>query len=178
MLEPDEVPAEHRARYDHVGEVRGGSMPGAFKAMAHSPLAMERIAGLGEYLRFDSGFDPDLRELVTLAVVQRTRCALEWTAHWGLAAKMGVSEDLLGRLGTPEAEKEPEPVGSALRFARLVTDGEPVDDDTIAVLRSELGDKGLIDLISLVGYYLALSRIIETLQIPLPDGMVPQPYNT
>ena len=178
MLEPDEVPAEHRARYDHVGEVRGGSMPGAFKAMAHSPLAMERIAGLGEYLRFDSGFDPDLRELVTLAVVQRTRCALEWMAHWGLAAKLGFSEDLLGRLGTPEAEKEPEPVGSALRFARLVTDGEPVDDETIAVLRSELGDKGLIDLISLVGYYLALSRIIETLQIPLPDGMVPQPYNT
>jgi hypothetical protein len=68
-------------------------------------------------------------------------------------------------------------VGSALRFARQVTDGEEVDDETIAVLRTELGDKGLIDLITLVGYYLALSRIIETLHIPLPSGMVPQPYN-
>ena len=177
LVPRDEVPAEHRDRYDHVGEVRGGHMPDAFRAMAHSPHAMERIAGVGEYLRFDSGFDAKLRELVTLVVTQKTGCTLEWTAHWGLAVKEGVAEDLLGRLGSPEAEKEPEPVGSALRFARQVTDGEEVDDETIAVLRAELGDKGLIDLITLVGYYLALSRIIETLHIPLPSGMVPQPYN-
>jgi 4-carboxymuconolactone decarboxylase len=177
LVEPDSVPAEHRDRYDHVGAVRGGHMPDAFRAMAHSPHAMERIAGVGEYLRFDSGLDPALRELVTLVVTQKTGCALEWTAHWGLAVKAGVPEDLLARLGSPEAEKEPEPLGSALRFARQVTDGDEVDDETIAVLRAELGDKSLIDLVTLVGYYLALSRIIETLQVPLPAGIVPQPYN-
>ena len=34
-----------------------------------------------------------------------------------------------------------------------------------------MGPEGLIDLITLVGYYLALSRIIETLRIPLPEGI-------
>lgn len=178
LIEREDVAPEHLHRYDAVGAARGGRMANVFKALANSPMAMERVAAVGGYLRFEAGIPAALRELVTLTVAQECRCPFEWTAHWRLAVREGVDEDLLRQVGTPEIDQSPAPLGPALCFARLVARGQHVPDELVNVIRRELGDRGMVDLTVLASYYTALARIINTLGVPLEPGTAAQPFNT
>ena len=157
--------------YDHIAQRRGGRMLNVFKALANSPEAMEKVAALGELIRFESVLDPVLRELVILTVAYETHCEYEWGHHWAVAQQLGVSSALLKTVGTPQLEREPDPVGAAIRYARLVARGEEVDDDTFAMLKGMLGNAGLIQLTVAIGFYLSLARTINTLHIPFDEGL-------
>ena len=121
LVERETVPAADLPAYDHVAKSRGaGRMPNVFKALANNPAVMDRVAAVGEYMRFQSKLDPQLRELAILTTAQEIRCAYEWTAHYTIAQKLGVPAKLLSSVGTPQIESEPAPLGPELRFARLV----------------------------------------------------------
>jgi 4-carboxymuconolactone decarboxylase len=121
-------------------------MPNVFKALANNPAVMDRVAAVGEYMRFQSKIDPQLRELAILTTAQEIRCAYEWTAHYTIAQKAGVPARLLSSIGTPQIEREPAPLGAELRFARLVARGEAVDDATFDAVKNHLGNAGVVQL--------------------------------
>ena len=177
LVERETVPAADLPAYDHVAKSRGaGRMPNVFKALANNPAVMDRVAAVGEYMRFQSKLDPQLRELAILTTAQEIRCAYEWTAHYTIAQKLGVPAKLLISVGTPQIESEPAPLGAELRFARLVARGENVDDATFDAVKSHLGNTGVLDLIGLVGYYGLLARMLNTLQVPLDEGVEAIPF--
>jgi 4-carboxymuconolactone decarboxylase len=151
-------------------------MPNVFKALANNPAVMDKVAAVGEYMRFQSKLDPQLRELAILTTAQEMRCVYEWTAHYTIAEKLGVPGKLLASLGTPSIEREPAPLGAELRFARLVARGDDVDDATFEAVKSHLGDRGVIELIGLVGYYGMLARLLNTLRVPLDPGTEAKPF--
>jgi len=177
LVEREAVPAADLLAYDHVAKSRGaGHMPNVFKALANNPAVMERVAAVGEYMRFQSKIDPQFRELAILTTAQEIRCVYEWTAHYTIAQKLGVPAKLLSSVGTPQIENESAPLGPELRFARLVERGESVDDATFDTVKSHLGNAGVLDLIGLVGYYGLLARMLNTLQVPLDEGVEAIPF--
>ena len=172
LVERETVPAADLPAYDHVAKSRGaGRMPNVFKALANNPTVMDRVAAVGEYMRFQSKLDPQLRELAILTTAQEIRCAYEWTAHYTIAQKLGVPAITLGSVGTPQVESGSAPLGAELRFARLVARGESVDDATFDAVKNHLGNAGVLDLIGLIGYYGLLARMLNTLQVPLDEGV-------
>ena len=53
LVERETVPAADLPAYDHVAKSRGaGRMPNVFKALANNPTVMDRVAAVGEYMRF------------------------------------------------------------------------------------------------------------------------------
>jgi 4-carboxymuconolactone decarboxylase len=170
LVERDAFPAKELHVYDRVASTRG-MMGNVFKALANSPGALERVAAVGEFVRFESGLDDQLREAVILTVAGNLRCVYEWTHHWHIAERLGTPEAVLARLATPAAEDEPAPLGPVVRFTRLVTWAEPVPDDLIEQLRGLLGDEGLVELNVTVGYYGLLARVINTFGVPLEEGV-------
>lgn len=175
-----DVPADELASYDHIATSRGRDpeeMPNVFRALANSGGALERVAGVGEFVRFGTDFDDQLRELVILTVAQENRCAYEWTHHFHLAERLGLSAEVLGSIGTPAIEATEGIVGAATKYARLVARGEPVDDATVSALAAEFGSGGLVDLTVLVGHYASLARFINTMQVPLEEGTEARPFN-
>ena len=175
LVEREEVAPGARAAYDHVARSRGGEMPNVFKALANSPAALERIAAVGEFIRFQSRLDPVLRELVILTVARETRCAYEWSHHWEIAQRIGVAPALLAAVGTDGIETEPDPIGPAVRFARLVARAQAVDDGTFAAVETALGKAGVVELTVAVGYYGLLGRLLNTLDVPLEPGVSARP---
>jgi 4-carboxymuconolactone decarboxylase len=151
-------------------------MPNVFKALANNPTVMDRVAAVGEFMRFQSKLDPQLRELAILTTAQEMRCTYEWTAHYGIAEKAGVPARLLNAIGTPQIEREPASLGAELRFARLVARGEAVDDATFDAVKNHLGNAGVVEFIGLVGYYGLLARMLNTLQVPLDEGTEAKPF--
>ena len=48
-----------------------------------------------------------------------------------------------------------------------------VSDATLAAAVDLLGEQGVIDLIGVSGYYVAVSMTLNVAEVPLPDGLEP-----
>jgi 4-carboxymuconolactone decarboxylase len=153
LVDRDALDGKAREVYDQVAESRGGSMPNVFATLAHSSGALDRVAALGAFVRFDSGLDDQLREAVILIVAADLHCIYEYSHHHPLARELGMDPDLLARTGTPEADARLHQWPPALRYARLVSRNEEAPDDLIAELLDTLGAEGLVELTITVGYY-------------------------
>lgn len=176
-VEREECPQEYLADYDEVIRSRGHKkMANVFATLANSPGAMAVVCPVGAYVRFETGFDAVLRELVILTVANELRCEYEWGHHIEVAEKAGASEALLDKVGTKAIEAEPSPVGETVRYARLVTRNEPVPDDLADFIMETYGKDGFVDLTVMVGYYGLLARFINTVGIPLEEGYKVLPF--
>jgi 4-carboxymuconolactone decarboxylase len=170
---PDDVSGETRVLYDNVMASRGMDfMANVFRGLGNSPAAMEKVTSLGEYARFKTGFDDELRELLILTTAQCTGSAYEWTHHYHIAEKLGIDKETLNSIGSAEIEQRPNGVGAAVRFARLVASNEQIDDQTFEAVRDKFGDKGLIDMTVITGYYVMLGLYTNAMRIPCEVELV------
>ena len=168
-----DFPPEQAAIWDHVFETRKlGFMPTMFAVMGRSPGALKAVASVGEHVRWHSALDDDLREMVICTVSQVLGNRFEWDHHINK-----VPERFRPLVGTPAMEVEPAPVGPALRLARLVAEGEDVDDALVAGLRTALGDAGLVDLVAMIGYYQLLGSFCAVLGIETDASVPRKPFN-
>ncbi len=178
-VEREDCPAESLDAYDEILRTRGFDiMPNVFALLANSPGALSVVPPVGAYVRYETDFDDVLRELVIMTVAQELRCEYEWKHHWRVAERVGATEDQLKKIGTPELEAEPAPVGPAVTFARLLTHNEPIGDDIVDALKEQFGVRGFVDLTIMAGYYGMLARFINTVQIPVEASYDDISFNT
>ena len=177
LPERDDLDPAGQTVWDHVASSRGrDTLPNVFRALANNVGALEQAAGVGEFIRFKADLDDTVRELAILTTAQETRCAYEWTAHYRIAERDGVSPDLLNAIGTAKIEAEPAPLGPAMRYARLVANAQPVDDETVDALKDSLGVEKFVALTILIGYYGMLARFINTMGVPIDIASEPTPF--
>ncbi|HZU05827.1 MAG TPA: carboxymuconolactone decarboxylase family protein [Chloroflexota bacterium] len=174
LIAPEAATAEQRAAFAEVGRQRGGA-GNLFRALAHSPELMRRVGALGAFLRFEAPLPARLREAVILAVAGRWACAYERQQHRPLAARLGLGEAALAALEAGQVPAELTPLeATAVRYAlALARDGQ-ADDATVARLRAALGERGLVELTALVGYYVLLALFLNGLAVDL-DATPPLP---
>ncbi|MBV8209656.1 MAG: carboxymuconolactone decarboxylase family protein [Burkholderiaceae bacterium] len=151
---------------------------GPFIALLRSPRLMQPLQKVGEYLRFESGLAPALRELATLIVARRWTQQFEWCAHVPLALREGISRQTIDALRDgrrPPGLKRDEQV--VYEFATELLDHHGVSDPTYEACKSELGERGLIDLVGLLGYFGAVSMVLNVARTPATaaEGVEPLP---
>jgi len=174
-VEREDCPAEYLDAYDEVLRTRGmEKMPNVFALLANSPGALSTVCPVGAHVRYGTDFDDALREFVILTVAQELRCTYEWVHHHVVAKKIGASEDLLKKIGTPEIEAEPGELGLATRYARMLTRNEDIPDGMVDALKAAFGIEGFVDMTVMIGYYGMLARFINTVKIPIePEYEIP-----
>ena len=150
------------------------SLKGPFNAWLYSPEAGERAQKLGETLRFNNAMPPTLREVAILCVAVHWRAQYEWWAHVRIARKEGLDETVINAILTGEEPTETElGVQAVTAFARETLDDKRVTDATFADAMARLGERGVVDLTTLLGYYCMVSASLNVFQVPLPKGEVP-----
>jgi 4-carboxymuconolactone decarboxylase len=140
---------------------------GPFIPLLQSPVLMERIGSLGEYLRFDSQLDARVRELVTCVVAREVGNQFEWLLHAQAAVKAGVSAEAiealrLGRRATPLADDEQ----LALDFALELLRHHGVSEPTYAAAEARFGKQVVVDLSALVGYFVMVCWVMNVAHTP------------
>lgn len=146
------------------------------KALVNSPNAARAFSGLGGYIRHGSKLNPRLRELAILQVGWLARSPYEWSHHVKLGHDFGVSDADVQALTDNTAGK---PTGLdrlsklVLQAAREMTVDGAMTDATFAVLQSELGNEGIVDLTLAIGFYNAVVRVLATLQIDVEPEYMP-----
>ena len=143
---------------------------GPFVALLRSPELMDRLQRVGEYLRFGSSLEARLNEFAMAVVAREWTNHFEWTVHAALAAKAGVARDTLeavreGRRPAGMAEDE----ALVFDFVHEVLRNKGVSDATYERTVKRLGERGLMDLMGLVGYFVTICMVMNVAHAPAPE---------
>ncbi|CAH1650112.1 4-carboxymuconolactone decarboxylase [Hyphomicrobiales bacterium] len=149
-----------------AGRMRGGArgkIGGPFLNLLPSPDLAQRVADLGEWLRFKGSLAADVRELVTLAAAEFWRCPYEWLAHAPLARKAGLDVTALAGLARGESDESlTSSQRVALEAARAVLRSGKLDDAQFQRVAEVFGREGALEIICLCGYYGLLAMVIHS----------------
>jgi 4-carboxymuconolactone decarboxylase len=180
-LRRDDLDPDRQAVWDTVVGSRGdqllteqGGLNGPFNAFVHAPDVGRHLTALGRVLRFETSIERRLSEVAIITVGASWKAEFEWWAHAQMARKHGVPDavvDAIGRGDDPPFEAEDERTIYAV--ARQLTGTGRVDEEAYAAARALLGDAGLVELVSLCGYYTLISFLLNAFAVPLPPGATP-----
>jgi 4-carboxymuconolactone decarboxylase len=153
---------------------------GPFLPLLRSPQLLERVARVGEYLRFEGVLEARIRELATCAAARHVTNQFEWLMHAPLALKAGVSEATIEALGAgarPRALPADEEI--TLDFADELLNRHGVSEPTYACAVAEFGEQGVVELTALLGYFTMVSWLMNVAHTPAQDsarGPALQPF--
>lgn len=140
---------------------------GPFLPLLRSPQLLERVAKLGEYLRFDSVLDVRIRELATCAAARHATNQFEWQMHAPLALKAGVAATTIEALrvgarpqGLPADEE------AALDFARELLGTHGASEPAYLAAIAAFGEQGVVELTTLIGYFVMVSWLMNVAHTP------------
>lgn len=159
---------DNREAFDYLKKTRG-AVRGGFAVMLASPDITQRIAHVGTYVRFESPLPATIRELAAVTISAELENAVEYVLHARQCRELGVNESLLKAV----IERAPVTGGSddemlTVSFARELARNHKLSDTTFNAAHKRLGDKGVVDLISAIGYYAMLAICHVALDVEAP----------
>lgn len=165
---------DQRAVYAQTVAGRRGSVPANVMVWLKSPDLAARAQKLGELVRFDTSLKARHSELAILVVAKRWQAQYEWAVHAQEARKAGLPETLIESIRVGSKVVFAEPVDRVVyEFASaVVTDGRVTDEQyRSAVL--DLGERAVVELVALLGYYTLVAFTLNVFEIPAPGGSRP-----
>jgi 4-carboxymuconolactone decarboxylase len=181
-LRHDQLSPDAQAVWDAVVGTRGdrlqtpaGGLSGPFNAFVHAPGVGGKLAELGATLRFGTSIDRRLTEVAIITVGARWKAEFEWYAHAGMARRHGVPEaviDAIGRGASPPFETEDEQV--VYDVARSLATSGHLPKQSYDRAAALLGNAGMVELVTLCGYYTLISFLLNAFDVPLPAGTEPR----
>src|SRR5688500_1001542 len=168
----DELDAAGRDIYDRIRRDRNASVVGfQFRAMLHSPQAAGHLTSMGAELRFKSAIPDDLKELAIIVLAREWNSDIEWTAHAALAAKAGVSPEIIEAIRTGKSDIAwSEPQRTVVSFVQQLSRDKNVSDETFAAAQKLLGTRGVVDLTLTCSYYTAINMAQMALKPEMEAG--------
>ena len=182
VLSSDEMTAQQVSLYREIlGGPRGqgpravylstgaGGLAGPFNAMLYAPAVGHALQELGAAIRFRTQLAPRIREMAILVVAQAAGSGYEQASHEPIGRDAGLTESELDALradNDPKFADEQESV--AYSTARALTVARDLDDEEYAEAITALGEEGLVELSTLVGYYATLALQLRIFRVPAP----------
>lgn len=182
LLAPEGLDPARRAVYDAVaggprasgaGRARlvdaQGRLLGPFNAMLHSPGVGMALQALGAAIRYRGELPDRARELAVLVVAAHWDSEFERWTHEAVARELGLSDEQLAAVRAGEAIVVEDPVEAAVvRATRALAARGDLDETEYADAHAALGDAGLVELTTLVGYYATLALQLRVFRVPTP----------
>lgn len=140
---------------------------GPFVPLLRTPVLLDRVAQLGEVLRFNGTLAARVRELVIAASAAAVGNQFEWVMHQPLAQAAGVDAAALEALrvgARPQGLAGDEQV--ALDFADELLRRHGVSDASYARTLELFGEAGVVELATLVGYFVMVSWVMNVARTP------------
>jgi 4-carboxymuconolactone decarboxylase len=127
---------------------------GPFNAYARSPGLGLLLLQVSDYVRFNSSLPPRLSEFAIMIAARQWSQPYEWRAHYALAIKGGLDRQILVDLGAgrrPQGMKEDET--ALYDFCTEMYRDKNVNDATFKAALAKFGERGIMDLVGIIGYY-------------------------
>ncbi len=184
-LTPDSLDEAQRRLYDAVlASPRGqaarlirrddGSLTGPFDAWLRTPVLGEHLERVGMALRTDTVLPAAAREIAVLVVAKAWSADFEWWVHGIVARREGVAESAIDAIGKGRRPLlEDAACQAAHDVAHELVERRRLEADTLERARKDLGERALVEVVTLVGFYQLVSGILESFDPPGPSAELP-----
>ena len=171
----DEMTPPQRTMIEHLLAGERGTTSGPFNVFLRSPELGDLEQQLGARIRFHSSLPRRLNEMAILIVAREWTAQYQWYAHKRLALQAGLKLDIVDAIaaGKRPAGMQADEEALYVFETELITRHE-VSDATFKAAVSAFGERGIVDLIGLMGYYDIVSMALNVDRYPLPDGTKPE----
>ena len=145
-----------------------------YRAYIRSPDLAPRLTALTEYLRWNTSLPPRLSELAILITARQWTAQYEWFAHYTLALKGGLDPKIVGDIAAgnrPANMKDDE--AALYDLAMALYRDKKVTDAVYRAALDKFGERGIMDIIGIIGYYDLVSMTLITMQAAAPNDSVP-----
>ena len=172
--EAERTPEEKAVCEEAVSGLRG-RVPAPMIAWLKNPELARRGQRLGELLRYQTVLEPRLSELAILVTARHWTAHYEWMVHKREGLKAGMDPEVVAAIAArrepslrDEREKVVYDVSTTLLSTRRVPD---------ALYRrgvEALGERGMVELVGILGYYALVAMTLNVFEIGLPEAFAPE----
>src|SRR5262249_35673710 len=145
---------------------------GPFNVLLRSPEMGDLVQEFGAQMRFHSSLPRKLNEMAIIMVGRHWTSHYEWNAHRTAAAQAGLNESIIQSIA---AGKRPASMDGdetiIYNFATELLNTKQISDANFKAVKDKFGERGVVDLIGVMGYYQLVSMLLNVDRYPLPNGV-------
>ncbi len=171
----DEMTPAQKTMIEHLLAGPRAGANGPFNVLLRSPEMGDLAQQFGASTRFTSSLPQRLYELAILVTARHWTSQYEWQAHHRSALQAGLSPAIADAIaqGTRPAvmQKDEEAV---YNFSSELLNTKQVSDATFNAAKNAFGERGVVDLIGVIGWYNTVSMLLNTDRYPVADGTQPE----
>ena len=165
------TPAQRRVYDAMLAGPRKSAPVGPLAVAMHRPELAEAMSALGLVLRFNSTFEPRLREFTILTCGRHWDCQFEWASHEGEAREAQLSETSIATLksgggGFAQADEQ-----AIFDYTTELLTRKFASDANYQRIVALFGVPGTVELTGLIGYYAMVALMLNAAEIAVPPGM-------
>jgi len=167
--------ADQKTMVDHLLSGERGGMNGPFNVTLRSPEMGDMAQKLGAQLRFHSSLPKRLTEFAILVTARFWNAQYEWSAHRKIALSAGLSPAVIAAIAAGRRPASMQPDEEIVyNFSNELFQTRQVNDATFKAAVDKFGERGVVDLTGIMGYYCFVSMMLNIDRYPLPDGDKPE----
>ena len=171
----DEMTPAQKTMIEHLLSGPRAGAEGPFNVLLRSPEMGDLAQQFGAATRFNTSIPRKLNELAIIIVARHWTSQFEWQAHHRAALQAGLSTaiaDAIAQGRRPTGMQKDEE--AVYNFCNELLDTRQVGDATFAAAKAAVGERGVVDLIGVMGWYETVSMLLNTDRYPLPNGTQPE----
>ncbi|MEL6830833.1 MAG: carboxymuconolactone decarboxylase family protein [Pseudomonadota bacterium] len=142
-----------------------------FKMMAHNPGILKPFVDLGTAFLFKGSLDPVTRECAILRVGYLSEASYETAQHERIGRDLGMDDALFAALRSgPESKDLTDEQRLAVALTDDVVQNVRASNATFDPVLEHFGPAGAQELVLIIGYYMMVSRFLETFDVDIEAG--------
>jgi 4-carboxymuconolactone decarboxylase len=169
QLTMDQLDEKQKPLGEQIMKVSSTGIGGPYNPMLRSPVLGQRLFDLFHYLRWETSVPTRLNEFAILIIGRQWRSQVEWFAHAPIAAKAGLSPDIIAEL---KASKRPsnmaEDEALVYDFVTELTTKKKLSDETFARAKKLFNDQQIVDLTAVAGNYVMVAMMLAMAEQSVP----------
>jgi 4-carboxymuconolactone decarboxylase len=174
-LKFDEMTPEQKTMVEHLLSGERGGLRGPFNVLLRSPEMGDPAQQFGAQARFHSALPKQVAETVIILTGRYWTAQYEWTSHKAAALQAGLNPAIAESIaaGRRPAGMTPD-LDAAYNFIDELLTTHQVSDATFQAAKDKFGEKGVVDMMALSGWYGIVSMALDVDRYPLANGAKPE----
>jgi len=174
-LTASELNPEQKTLVEHLLSGERGTLSGPFNVLLRSPEMGDLAQNLGTYIRFRTTVPRKLNEFAILITARALNVQYEWAAHHKYALQAGLSPAIIDAVAVGKKPPSMQPDEEVVyNFTKELVDTKQVSDATFHAAVDKFGERTVVDLIGVIGYYHFVSMMLNVDRYPMPEGAQPE----
>ncbi len=173
-LDELQMTPEQKSLSAAIAGPRSGLTRGPFPIWLKSPELLRRVNDLALYFKDERALPARLRELAILVNARHWTSQYQWHVHIQHARRLGLDEAALAAIAE---NRRPEFAYAAERavydYAHAMYEPGGISDEIYQAAIDAIGEPGVIELVSLLGFYSLIAVSIKGFDVGLPEGTAP-----